>query len=324
MPTFASRISHCLARHRANNETDHNKAGQAPPALTSSAARRSAAVAASLAPALEPRADVLVRMESGGDGVRAVRAQAQVVRQDRDVVHAGHAEEVHAVRHVLVLAPILGGGAVVPARGPLEQGMVREDLERAEHHVAPRAVDDEHLLADVGAQVGPHAVREQHRVEVGLQREGVASPDPGADDRVPSVDEELRVARGVVHRTADGRPVEADAARAGDGDLAVRGEEGVVVAREDADAPLGLRPGEAHLVAVRPHHREAVQRGEALRGDAVAPRPQLLASPIAVAVVRVRPGGAGAPALGVVGVLLVALHVHAEAAPRLLAALAHR
>mmetsp|Transcript_83621 Transcript_83621/g.241944 ORF Transcript_83621/g.241944 Transcript_83621/m.241944 type:complete len:244 (+) Transcript_83621:447-1178(+) len=225
------------------------------------------------------------------------------------------------MRHVLVLAPILGLNALVPALLPLEDGMVREDLKGTENHVAPRAIDDKHLLSDVRRQVGAHPVGEQDSVWIDLQGEGVAPPHACGHHRLPCVHEKLRVPCGVVDGDANRCALEPHGLGGADSGRATSGQDRVVVACEDANALRGLSPEQADLVASQAQHGEAVQGREPPTRDAVTPRPERLARPSVVVVVGVGPGHATALALGPVRILLIALHVHTQATPRVLAAL---
>mmetsp|Transcript_111843 Transcript_111843/g.280177 ORF Transcript_111843/g.280177 Transcript_111843/m.280177 type:complete len:403 (-) Transcript_111843:111-1319(-) len=267
--------------------------------------------------ACHPLPDVLVGVEGGGVAVATVGTQAKVVRHDGFVVDSGDAKEVHAIRHVLVLAPIVGCRAIVAPHRPLLDAIIGKDLESAVHHVANGAIHNVHFVADVWVQVPADTVRDQHSVWVDLQGEGVIPPDIRADHGIPRVHEELSVAGGVVDRDGDRGSRELNALGGADSDAAIGGKQRSRIATEDADSLVMLRLDEADLVSCGPQDGETIQRREALRGDSVAPRPQRLARPSLVVVVRVRAGFAPILALSPILVLLIALHIHANAAMRL-------
>mmetsp|Transcript_67456 Transcript_67456/g.206592 ORF Transcript_67456/g.206592 Transcript_67456/m.206592 type:complete len:252 (+) Transcript_67456:199-954(+) len=236
---------------------------------------------------------------------------AELVGQHVVVAHAPDFEKIHALRHVLVLAEIRWRFALAAPARPLGDRAVREDLQRPVDHVPLWAIDDEHSLGDEVAKVPPQPLREEDAVGVRLNGERVVLPLALVDHPAPRVDEELRVARGVVDRVHDRGAAELQRAPAADGRLPVGGQDGVPVAVEDASPSLVLRIHEAHLVPLEPDDSEAKHRRKAFDREAVAPGPELPATPRVVAIRGVLATHTLLAALGVELVLLVALHVHA-------------
>jgi len=94
-----------------------------------------------LLPALHPTGDVLEGMKTSifrivatGEGV------AELISQHRVIAHPPDAEEVHAIRHVLVLAEVVGCCAEVSTLRPSLYRLEGVDLERSKDHVPKRAI----------------------------------------------------------------------------------------------------------------------------------------------------------------------------------------
>mmetsp|Transcript_45129 Transcript_45129/g.127768 ORF Transcript_45129/g.127768 Transcript_45129/m.127768 type:complete len:446 (-) Transcript_45129:1005-2342(-) len=271
-------------------------------------------------------------MEGGSVGVLAVRPGADVVPQDTEVRDAAHAQEVQAMRHVVILAPQIPGQllaappAAVRVRG---HGLAREDLDGTEHHREVRrarelvAIHYVRVFADVRLQVLTHPPRNEHSIGIDLQGEVVVPEASGRNHLVPDGHEELGVARGAVLRDAHGDRWDQNGllqnAVLGDTQRVVlRGEDIVAVASEDAGVGLEVRLQHRALVAAGHVQAEAVQRRVGLGRQAPAPRAQGLTPPSCIVVVNVRLRAARLLALGpATHHLGVALVVHTQATLRL-------
>mmetsp|Transcript_7520 Transcript_7520/g.19024 ORF Transcript_7520/g.19024 Transcript_7520/m.19024 type:complete len:207 (-) Transcript_7520:526-1146(-) len=146
-------------------------------------------------------------------------------------------------------------------------------------------------------------------------------PNTCSDHCIPSMDEELGVACRAVLRGHNGRAGKLEATDLPElptmqSDVAIGGEKRGVIASEDARALLQLGFHYAYLVADSPHEREAIERWEPLLCDAPTSGSQLLATPSLVVIKRVAALLACLLAHGPTLILLVALHVHPEAALR--------
>mmetsp|Transcript_28886 Transcript_28886/g.76867 ORF Transcript_28886/g.76867 Transcript_28886/m.76867 type:complete len:310 (+) Transcript_28886:418-1347(+) len=179
---------------------------------------------------------------------------------------------VQAQRHEHVLAPLLPPERVPALRAAVEKladGGVGERLEGAEEArlAVPVAVLEVHALsAAVQGELPPQPAGHQHGVRVGLHDPVVVGPSAVALDHLPGVHEELRVSSGADVGDSDGGLREGqhrDVVAHADGLCA---KHGGLVAIEDAGAEGSLCLDEPHLLWVEPrHHREAVERGGALR-----------------------------------------------------------
>mmetsp|Transcript_125557 Transcript_125557/g.313734 ORF Transcript_125557/g.313734 Transcript_125557/m.313734 type:complete len:242 (-) Transcript_125557:1032-1757(-) len=239
---------------------------------------------------------------------------AKLITQHCVVAHSHHTKKVHAICHVLVLTVVIRSLAEVPTLCPLLNCLEREDLESSVDHVPKRAIHDEHVLTNLWGQVPTQALRNKDSIWVCLDRKCMVSPCPLSDNLLPRVDEELRVACGVVHGPYDRCACKLHGPHCVNGRVAISGQNGKVVAIEDACSALMLSLHEALFVTLSPHNGKAEEGGESLDGEAVAPWPKSLALPSLVAIVTVYARLTTAPALRIVFVLLVALHVHSEAA----------
>mmetsp|Transcript_47128 Transcript_47128/g.126059 ORF Transcript_47128/g.126059 Transcript_47128/m.126059 type:complete len:268 (+) Transcript_47128:266-1069(+) len=246
-----------------------------------------------LTPALHPSGFVLEGVEGRGVGVSAVRARAHVVAEHTEVPDAPDPDEVHAVRHVVVLAPRCPRqllAALPAARRVLQHGGLREDLDGAVHHGEVRrarelvAIHHIHLRAGVADHVRPHAPRQKNSIRVNLQGPVVIPEPTSGDNLVPHSHEQLCVPRGAVLGDAHGdlgdqHDLDDLAVLGGANRGILRSEHLVAVAAEDASVLPQLHLHEAHLVAARHEEREAEERGPILDGQAPALRAHGVAAP---------------------------------------------
>mmetsp|Transcript_77979 Transcript_77979/g.200767 ORF Transcript_77979/g.200767 Transcript_77979/m.200767 type:complete len:388 (-) Transcript_77979:1915-3078(-) len=283
--------------------------------------------------ALHPAPQVLEGVVRGGPWVLAVRAHAQLVAKAEPVSHPADTNVIHAACHVEVLAP-LGqhaphvGHACLSLVEVCLHRLVGEDLHGTVHHREVRgvgelvAIDDKDILARVRGHVLAHARGHDHGVRIHLDRPGVVPESTILHDRPPHVYEELCVARRAVLRRGDLGRLDMhrrDTWRKRDAAL-IGAEDGSFIAGEDANLLVILSLDDAHLVASSPGQGEAEEGRPANRGLAPAARGQRLARPglvPGVDLARLAP----AAACGVVFILLIALHVDAKAALRVLAVL---
>mmetsp|Transcript_23716 Transcript_23716/g.80190 ORF Transcript_23716/g.80190 Transcript_23716/m.80190 type:complete len:333 (-) Transcript_23716:1011-2009(-) len=273
-----------------------------------------------LTPALHPSGFVLEGVEGRGVCVSAVRARAHVVAEHTEVPDAPDPDEIHAVRHVVVLAPRCPRqllAALPAARRVLQHGRLREDLDGAVHHGEVRrvrelvAVHDVDLLSDVGPHVIADPPGNQHSIRIHLQGPIIVLETAAGDNLVPDSHEELGVASGAILGGADLDLRDQDRLHC---DIILGAQSRVlgrkhVVAVALENACIGIKDGlqQWAFVAARHEEREAIQRGPALHSQAPALRAESVAAPGPVAVVRIRRrvacGLASAPVL----VLQVAL-----------------
>mmetsp|Transcript_139881 Transcript_139881/g.446352 ORF Transcript_139881/g.446352 Transcript_139881/m.446352 type:complete len:670 (+) Transcript_139881:325-2334(+) len=283
-----------------------------------------------LTPALHPSGFVLEGVEGRGVCVSAVRARAHVVAEHTEVADTAHANEVHAVRHVVVLAPRAPRQllAALPAQlGVLDHSRGREDLNSAIHHGEVRrvrelvAVHDIDLLPDVRPHVVPDPPGHEDGIWVDLDGPVIILEASAGYHLVPHRHEEFRVARGAVLGDAhadlgdqDGLHLDAvfrDAHRRG-----IRREDVVAVALEDAGVGLEVRLQQRVLVGAGHEEGEAEERGVALDRETPTPRALRIAAPSLVAIVRVWLRAARLLARPPILALHIALRVHGVAALR--------
>mmetsp|Transcript_58641 Transcript_58641/g.153610 ORF Transcript_58641/g.153610 Transcript_58641/m.153610 type:complete len:610 (-) Transcript_58641:89-1918(-) len=308
-----------------------------------------------LAETRHPALAVFLGVEGRGVGVAAVHALAHAVTNQIEHVGPADAQLVQALAHEVVLAPSLPPEAVeafLLAHEEVLHRQLREDLNGAEHHGVHTgfvAVHDVGVLAVVRQQLGAKPAREKHRVGIYLQRPIGVDVLAGRKHLLPDAEEELGVARSVVHGSSDISGLESDGINAANRteaqveahhrlhDVVVgRGmpvrrrrahvgggaENRELFASEDARALGHLVPHEVRLIAFDPDHRETEERGRRPRPGRT--RAQLLARPsrgvevavLAAALARAAIQQARRPT----GQLLVALHARCLAALRLRAA----
>mmetsp|Transcript_102312 Transcript_102312/g.294502 ORF Transcript_102312/g.294502 Transcript_102312/m.294502 type:complete len:333 (-) Transcript_102312:1099-2097(-) len=195
--------------------------------------------------------------------------------------------------HEVVFAPGLPAHAVQALILALEKGghgFLGEHLYRAEHHGGHAglvAVHDVSAPTGVLRQDGAHTAGEHHCVRVELDGPVRDLVLPRLQHLLPHVQEQLRVARGVVHGGADVHGPEGDRVHRAVGahaevhaheglrllDVAGRrvplgrhacvrlaAEDRVLLAREDADTLIHLVPDQVRLVAHRADDVEAKER----------------------------------------------------------------
>merc|ERR1740139_1670721 len=133
------------------------------------------------------------------------------------------------------------------------------------------------------------------------------------DHSVPRVDKEKGVASGAVNGRHDLGTSKLDGRDFPDGGCPVGSEQVVVIAGKDASFAVPRRLQKLLLVTFQADHGEAVEGRETLRGHAIDPRAELLASPLVVVVILVGARLATLAALPPNIVFRVALHVHADA-----------
>mmetsp|Transcript_37372 Transcript_37372/g.106028 ORF Transcript_37372/g.106028 Transcript_37372/m.106028 type:complete len:277 (-) Transcript_37372:56-886(-) len=255
-----------------------------------------------LTPALHPSGFVLEGVEGRGVAVRAVGARADVVAKHAEVGDATDADEVHAVRHVVVLAPRCPRqllAALPAARRVLQHGGLREDLDGAVHHGEVRgprelvAVHDVDLLSDMGPHVVADPPGNQHSIRIHLQGPVVVLEATTGDHLVPDSHEELGIAGGAVLGDTDIDLRDQDRLHR---DVILGGTQSRILGRIDVvavaleDARVCIQDGlqQWALVAAGHEEREAIQRGPTLHSKAPALRAASFTGPGPVAVVRVR------------------------------------
>mmetsp|Transcript_23719 Transcript_23719/g.80213 ORF Transcript_23719/g.80213 Transcript_23719/m.80213 type:complete len:276 (-) Transcript_23719:1182-2009(-) len=254
-----------------------------------------------LTPALHPSGFVLEGVEGRGVCVSAVRARAHVVAEHTEVPDAPDPDEIHAVRHVVVLAPRCPRqllAALPAARRVLQHGRLREDLDGAVHHGEVRrvrelvAVHDVDLLSDVGPHVIADPPGNQHSIRIHLQGPIIVLETAAGDNLVPDSHEELGVASGAILGGADLDLRDQDRLHC---DIILGAQSRVlgrkhVVAVALENACIGIKDGlqQWAFVAARHEEREAIQRGPTLHSKAPALRAASFTGPGPVAVVRVR------------------------------------
>mmetsp|Transcript_23718 Transcript_23718/g.80204 ORF Transcript_23718/g.80204 Transcript_23718/m.80204 type:complete len:325 (-) Transcript_23718:1021-1995(-) len=281
-----------------------------------------------LTPALHPSGFVLEGVEGRGVCVSAVRARAHVVAEHTEVPDAPDPDEIHAVRHVVVLAPRCPRqllAALPAARRVLQHGRLREDLDGAVHHGEVRgprelvAVHDVDLLSDMGPHVVADPPGDEHRVGVHLDGPVEVPEAVAGDDLVPHGHEELGIPCRAILGDADRDLGNQDGPDCdvvlGHAQRAVlRSEDVVAVALEDAG--VGIQDGlqEAAFVAAGHEEGDAVERRPALGGQAPTLRAGALATPRPVPIIRVGRGVATRLARCPIVVLLVARRSDLEAA----------
>mmetsp|Transcript_54193 Transcript_54193/g.116337 ORF Transcript_54193/g.116337 Transcript_54193/m.116337 type:complete len:397 (-) Transcript_54193:1175-2365(-) len=284
--------------------------------------------------ASHPSINALERVEGCSPAVGAVGPRAHVVAQALGVEDAPHPEVVHAVRHVVVLAPSLPGqlrAAPPAAFGIFQHRPLSEDLQGPVHHrevggAGVRvAVDDIHGLARVRCHVLSQTIGEEHSIGINFYGPIEVPESPKQDDLVPSCHEQLRISRCSILRDSNRdlrdlmgleRAIDTrrSAMRGGAHSDHPIGEDVVPVACENSRTNLHLRGQQTRLVACSPHDGEAVEGGIPDERQAPTARAQCLATPRLVAILGIRGRGALFLARSPIFALLVALVAHAQAA----------